>query len=413
MLTPTRAIGRFLHCQRIMDIWFNGCELSNLFHSCQIMRSNYMNSNERHEARYQRRRIKRESKKPTYCDNFDKVFTFENLYNAYKKCRLGVGWKASTQKYMVNAVYNVYKTYKQLKLLKYKTGNFYEFDIIERGKARHIRSVHINERVVQKCLCDNSLVDILSRSFITDNGACQKWKGEHFALNRLETQLHNYYKKYKTNKGYILFFDFSKYFDSINHEKLKEMLQDKYNDRRLLMLIFKLIDDFGDIGLGLGSQISQICALSYPNELDHYVKENLRIKAYGRYMDDGYLIAEKKENLIYCLQEILRLCNDKKIILHSKKTKLQRLDRKFTFLKKRFIFTNTGKVIRLPPKKATTRMRRKLKKLAIKYKNGEMKLEDIKQSVKSWMGSMQHSKSYRQIQEIKKLYQNLFKEKLK
>lgn len=412
MLTPTQAIGRFLHCQRIMDIWFNGCELSNLFHSYQIMRSICMNSSERHEARYQRRRAERESKKPSYCDNFDKVFTFENLYNAYKKCRLGVGWKASTQKYMINAVFNVYRAYKQLKSSNYKTGNFYEFNIIERGKARHIRSVHISERVVQKCLCDNSLVHILSRSFITDNGACQKGKGEHFALNRLEIQLHDYYREYKTNKGYILMFDFSKYFDNINHEKLKAMLQDKYSDKRLLMLVFKLIDDFGDVGLGLGSQISQICALGYPNTLDHYIKEKLYIKAYGRYMDDGYLIAEKKEYLLYCLQELQRLCDDQKIILHDKKTHLQKLDKQFTFLKKRFIFTSTGKVVRLPPKNSTTRMRRKLKKFAIKYKNSEMRLEDIKQSVNSWIGSMQHSKSYRQVREIKKLYQDLFKEKL-
>lgn len=413
MITPTQAIVRCLHCQRIMDIWFNGCELSNLVHKFSDYEGYCMNSSERHEARYQRRKAKRESKKPAGLDDFDKVFTFENLYNAYKKCRLGVGWKASTQKYTINAVFNVYRAYKQLHTGTYKTGNFYEFNIVERGKARHIRSVHISERVIQKCLCDCSLVETLSRSFITDNGACQKGKGEHFALNRLEKQLHDYYKQHKTNKGYILLFDFSKFFDNINHDKLKEILKSKYEDQRLLSLLYKLIDDFGDIGLGLGSQISQICALGYPNTLDHYIKEKLRIKAYGRYMDDGYLISDSKEYLLYCLQELKKLCEEQKIILHERKTHLQKLDRQFTFLKKRFIFTDTGKVVRLPPKNSTTRMRRKLKKLAVKYKNGQMKLEDIQQSIQSWMGSMRHSRSYRQIREIKKLYQDLFKEKLK
>jgi hypothetical protein len=210
-----------------------------------------MNSRERHETRYRRRKAKRDNHIPYKCDDFDEVFTFSNMYGAYQKCRLGVGWKASTQKYTANAIFNVYRSLKQLKNDTYRTGNFYEFTICERAKARHIRSVHISERVVQKCLCDNSIVEMLSRSFIKDNGACQKEKGEHFALNRVEQHLRNYYKLHHTNKGYILTYDFSKYFDNINHEKLKELLNKKYSDERLKKLLFKLIDDFGKKDLDL------------------------------------------------------------------------------------------------------------------------------------------------------------------
>ena len=131
-----------------------------------------MNSTERHEARYQRRKQKRLQKKAqsmAAADNFDAVFTFDNLYHSYKKCCLGVGWKASTQRYRVNAIVNVNDTLRQLKEGKFKSRGFYTFIRIERGKERNIKSVHISERVVQRCLCDYSLIPILSRSFIYDN----------------------------------------------------------------------------------------------------------------------------------------------------------------------------------------------------------------------------------------------------
>lgn len=69
------------------------------------------------------------------------------------------------------------------------------------------------------------------------------------------------------------------------------------------------IDAFGDVGLGLGSQISQTFALASADRLDHYIKEVLRIKGYGRYMDDGYLIHHSKAYLQKCLSQIEQICN--------------------------------------------------------------------------------------------------------
>lgn len=135
-----------------------------------------MTSAERKELRFQRRKAKRAAKKnrvAVTADNFETVFSYGNLYNAYRCCRRGVAWKASVQKYITNAPLNVYNTYTQLMAGKFKTPGFYEFDLFERGKARHIRSTMISERVVQRCLCDNALVPMLERTFVYDNGA---WK---------------------------------------------------------------------------------------------------------------------------------------------------------------------------------------------------------------------------------------------
>lgn len=84
----------------------------------------------------------------------------------------------------------------------------------------------------------------------------------------------------------------------------------------------KFVSAFGDIGLGIGSQISQVLALASANELDHFVKEKLHIKYYGRYMDDGYLIHRDKKYLAHCLEEIQAVCDKLGIVLNRKKTKI-------------------------------------------------------------------------------------------
>lgn len=132
-----------------------------------------MTSEERKEARYQRRvaaRRKAKADKYARADSFNEVFSYGNLYRSYKCCRRGVAWKSSVQKYITQAPLNVLHTYNQLMAGKFKSPGFYEFDLYERGKHRHIRSTVISERVVQRCLCDNALVPMLGRTFIYDNG---------------------------------------------------------------------------------------------------------------------------------------------------------------------------------------------------------------------------------------------------
>lgn len=354
-----------------------------------------MNSKERHELRYRRRKARRDEKKRRLAEeygDFNKVFTFENLYAAYKGCCKGVGWKASTQRYKANALLNVVDTLDLLRSGKFKSKGFYEFDIIERGKERHIKSVHISERVVQRCLCDYSLVPIFSNSFIYDNGACMKDKGIDFAVNRLIVHLQRHYRKHGNN-GYALVFDFSKYFDSINHEKLKSIIDGSYPDKRLAAFIKRLVDDFGgEKGLGLGSQISQVSALRFPNRLDHYVKEVLHIKGYGRYMDDGYMLHPDKAYLQKCLADLREICDCLGITPNKKKTQIVKLSKGITFLKHRFILTATGKVVILPARKNIVRQRRKLKKFKQWYDDGKMTLASIQQSYQSWRSSIMPNK---------------------
>lgn len=216
---------------------------------------------------------------------------------------------------------------------------------------------------MQKCLCDNCLVPILSKSLIYDNGACLKGKGLNFTTNRLKAHLQKYFRKYKGNQGYVLTFDFSKFFESIPHEQLKVKVAKKIKDPRLQKLYNYFVDQFGDTGLGLGSQISQISALYYINDFDHYIKEKLHIKYYGRYMDDGYLIHPSKKYLKFCLQEILRLTKEMGLKINLKKTKISKLENGFMFLNRHWKLTVKSYIKTKPSHKTMARLRRKYNKL--------------------------------------------------
>ena len=369
-----------------------------------------MTSAERREVRYQRRKDRRASRKAAkfaVYDNYNWVFSYAHLYSAYQMSRRNVAWKASVQKYIVQAPLNVWQTYEALQKGKYKSSGFYEFDIFERGKHRHIRSVTINERIVQRCLCEYALVPMLERTHIYDNGACMKNKGYSFTINRLCSHLQKHYRKYGT-EGYVLLFDFSKFFDRVSHKVIKATLRREFTDERLIRITEYFIDAFGDVGLGLGSQISQVLALSSANKLDHYIKEVCNIKGYGRYMDDGYLIHPSKEYLQKCLEGIRRICKELEITLNEKKTQIVKLSRGFTFLKVRFFLLPGGRIVRKIYHCSVTRMRRKLKSYQRFVAAGKMTMDDVYQSWQSWKAYASNFNAWHTIQSMAALYNKLF-----
>ena len=372
-----------------------------------------MTSQERKDARRQRRMAKRTNKKneflKTYND-FSLVADINNLHEAFKKSRKGVSWKESVQRYESDLFLNLMETKRKLLNGESISKGFVEFNIHERGKLRHIRSIHISERVVQKCLCDQILVPLLTKSLIYDNGASVKNKGIAFSMKRLRCHLSRFYRRNGfSNKGYVLSIDFSKYFDNIRHDKLLEIMRNFITDERVFELYKAFITVFGDnVSLGLGSQVSQISAITYPNELDHFCKEILRIRYYGRYMDDIYLIHESKEYLEYCLEEIERICAELGIKLNEKKTKIVPLDEGFWFLKGKYILTATGKIICKTSNDGAKRMRRKLRKFIPKVESGKMTLLDVYTSYQSFRSHLRLFDSYHKVRRMDKYFDKMF-----
>ena len=369
-----------------------------------------MTSEERRAARFCRRKARRQLKKQKLHaahDCFEEVFSYEHLYKAYKKCRLGVAWKASTQKYTANAPINVYETRLRLIGGRFKSSGFYEFDVYERGKKRHIQSVTIGERVVQRCLCDYALVPMVGRTFIYDNGASMVRKGYDFAIRRMEHHLRRHFRKHGTD-GYILLFDFSKFFDRVSHSVTKAIFRKEFTDPRIISIAGHFVDAFGEVGLGLGSQISQVMALASANRLDHMCKEILQIKGYGRYMDDGYLISESKEYLQECLMKIRALCDELGITLNEKKTQIVKISHGFTYLKARFFLLPSGKIVKKIYKRSVTKMRQKLKKFKGLQAAGKLKTEDIDISVTCWVAYARKFNAWHTTENMIQLFYRLF-----
>lgn len=202
-----------------------------------------MTSEERHEARYRRRKAERQRQRDARseaCGSFEQVFSYEHLYRAGRECCKGVGWKCSTQRYLGNFTANIARTHRELMDGTWKTKGFFAFDLMERGKLRHIRSVHIAERVVQRCLCDNALVPLFSAAFVYDNAASLKGKGIDFAMDRLTCHLQRYYRKHGTD-GWALVFDFSDYFNSAPHAPIYAESERRIRDERVQKLACGLI----------------------------------------------------------------------------------------------------------------------------------------------------------------------------
>lgn len=373
-------------------------------------RSDGLTSEERKEARYIRRKAKRLEKRRAALSRYDSlenVAKVSSLVAAYKSARHGVNWKASVQRYGMNLLKNVTATHKDILAGKDVRKGFVEFDIVERGKPRHISSVHVSERVAQRSLCANALIPVLSHSLVYDNGASVKGKGISFAMNRLTAHLHRHYRKYG-QEGYVLSIDFKNYFGNINHKYVEYILRKNFTDKKLIDFAMLFVDAFGNKGLGLGSETSQILAVAYPNRIDHAIKEKMRIKGYGRYMDDLYLIHPSKAYLQKCLKILSKAFAQLGIVVNEKKTHIIKLSHGFTFLKTQFILTATGKVIRKPCRASITRQRRKLKKFRKFLDNGEMTFRQIYNAYMSWRGFILHKDAYRTVKNMDALFSELF-----
>lgn len=351
----------------------------------------------------------------------DDVSDANALYGAFRLSKKGVAWKASVQRYEMNVLRNINGSKKTLEAGESPAQGFNEFTINERGKTRHVKSVHIRERVVQRSLCDNALVPLLSNGLEYDNSASQKGKGLHFTINRLDKHLHQYYRTHGSNEGYVLLIDFKGYYDNILHSKVYERLDKKVPDDGVRRLAGQLVEPFDNgegKSLGIGSQISQIIAIDYASEIDHLIKHTLHIKYHSHYMDDFALIHENKAYLFYCLDEIEKVCAAYGITINRRKTQVVKLSHGFTFLKIRWTLTDTGKVIKRPNKDSITRERRKLKKLKDKLDKGEVTMDLIAEQYSSWKGDKVKRKDgkpnrvrlncYYTIQRMDQLYNELF-----
>lgn len=333
---------------------------------------------------------------------FDSAMTYGNLRKALNRCCRNVRWKDSVVGYELHAAQNTHKLLKSIKDGTYKISSYQRFTIYE-PKKREIVATRIVDRQAQMALCMGGLYEDITEHFIYDNCACQDGKGTDFCLGRIKKHMCDFYRKHGKN-GWVLKMDVHHFFPSTRHDVAKAAIAKRVRDEKARNFVFDVIDSFGgDVGIGLGSQISQLVELAVLDDLDHFIKERLRIKHYVRYMDDLVLIHEDKEYLRYCWKEIEKLLNSIGLEL-NKKTCIYPIKQGIKFLQWRFILTDTGKILLRINSKKLGKQRRKLKKILYKEKSGEYAEGTGYTSLTAWKANAARGDTYFQQQRMTHYY---------
>lgn len=319
------------------------------------------------------------------------ICTFRNLYDAMRLCKRGVIWKDSVAGYVVNGLVRIHRLKKSLENDKYDISPYTEFKVYE-PKERDILSTKIKDRVFQRSFVDNYFYDEMTRSFIYDNGACQKGRGTERTRKRLICHMQRFYRKHGLT-GYTLKGDLSNFFGSTKHEVAYAAVNKRVSDEWARRESKRIIDSFNngpdpEIGMGLGSQCTQIIQLAVLDKFDHYVKEVLRIKHYVRYNDDFILIHEDKGYLRYCLSGIDNWMTSRGLKLNPKKTQIANFSQGVKFLGFRFRPTETGKVVMTLLPEKVSHERRKLKRMRDGVRQDRLIKSDVDRSYESFKANL-------------------------
>lgn len=370
-----------------------------------------MTSHERHEARYQRRKAKREQRKidrARAVGGLARVFTYSAMYKAGKKCCNGVRWKQSTQNFELHLFSGTAKRRRLLFDKKWTPGKYTSFTLRERGKVRPIDAPKIQDRQVHKTLTRGALLPLYLPDMIHKNGASLPGKGFHFMLHALCDDLRWHFRRYG-REGTVILMDFKKFFPSVPHAtvyKRHERILKHPNIKALADQIVRTVP--GECGLPLGVEVSQTEMIGIPSPVDNFIKCQLGIKCAGHYMDDYYLILPPGVDPASILEKVTEKARDTGLTVNLKKTQIRPLTKPFKFCKAKFTLTETGRVIMNGNRDSVQRARRKIKAFKEKVERKEMSLEDLRTSVQSTLAYFENYNDHNRILRLRRLFFALF-----
>ena len=325
---------------------------------------------------------------------YEEMCAFEVLYKAYLSAREGKRSKAGTAQYEANALACTDKLSRQLLNKTYTPSNFEIFYVYE-PKKRLVQAPAFVDKVVLHAVTDNVLYDVITSSFIRDNYASQKEKGTHDGLMRLKQQMVEYYRRVGSADGWVLKCDVRKFFASIDHDILKAKLRARFLRRGIDMQFYDLLCIYIEKtdGLPLGYQTSQLLALLFLDEFDHFIQEELGYRYYGRYMDDFRVIARTKEELQRLLKKVERWMGDLRLELNEK-TGIFPLRNGIDFLGFHTYLTETGGVVQKLRREKVNDIRARVKYWKKAYPAGEVTKEAIIKGFEGWDAHAAHGDTY-------------------
>ncbi len=264
---------------------------------------------------------------------FDKIISSKNLFVAWADFKEGKRWKPDVLQFEKSLRHNIFTLCNDLKYKKYKHSEYFSF-YIKDPKLRHIHKACVRDRVLHHAVF-RILYSIFDKAFIFDSYSCRLGKGTHRAVNRLN-EFAKKVGKNNTKNCHILKCDVRKFFDSISHNVLINLIKKKIRDEDTVWLINEIIESYfvaENKGIPLGNITSQLFANIYLNELDKFVKHKLKVRYYIRYCDDFVILSDNTEylqNLISRTGSFIE--NNLKLSLHPHKSIIRKYGEGVDFL---------------------------------------------------------------------------------
>jgi RNA-directed DNA polymerase len=313
---------------------------------------------------------------------FERIASFDNLILAAHKTFRGQKHKPGVARFYFHLETELFRLQQELQSGNWQPRPYHIFEVYE-PKPRQICAADLRDRVVHHAIC-NVLDPIFERRMISDTFACRREKGSHAAVTRAQ--------EFARRFGYFLQCDVRKYFASLDHAALKQLLRRLLKDAQALALLDRIIDQplpGAAVGKGLpiGNLTSQYFANLYLGELDHFVKERLGVKGYVRYMDDFLLFGDDKVRLHETLAAVRSFLDEKlRLTLKESATILSPVSGGLSFLGFR-VFPGT---IRLCGAK-WRRFRREIVRREAAYLAGELEQDGLARSVASKIAHLRHA----------------------
>lgn len=238
---------------------------------------------------------------------FEQMFTLEALHAAYIKARERKRKKSAVAKFERNLGSNLQRLYDELHSGEYQPRPYKTFQVFE-PKPRLIHAPHFRDVVVQHAMYA-VLYPIADRGLCFESYGCRKLKGTHRAADRAQQFLRE-----SPADSYVLQLDIRKFFYRIDRKILRKLWSKKIKDRKVLDLLDTFANYPDAAGVPIGNLMSQLAALVYLNPLDQYIKRELKVGRYVRYVDDFILFGltrasaiDHREAIIYWLKANLGL----------------------------------------------------------------------------------------------------------
>ncbi len=257
---------------------------------------------------------------------YDSVLTYNNLYKSYLDCKKGKNYRNDVIKFSLKYELYLFNMLNDLKNMDYRFCKYKEFYVLE-PKKRRILSSTFSDRIVHTWFVKYILEPVFLKQFIATSYACIKNRGMHRAVFDVQRAM-RIYKRENEDYYYILKFDVLKYFDNINKNILIKIISKKISDEKVLWFVQEILNSSNEyyedrnVGIPIGNYTSQIFANIYLNELDYYIKKEIKCKKYFRYMDDGILIFKTKNEAKKALTSIEIFLNEKLGLRLNKKTNI-------------------------------------------------------------------------------------------